>query len=435
MLRRAVAGVVAVVAGSMLVAWASGMEVVMRTDSLALMTPLACVGFLAAAGAVSRLPRSRFVGAVGGAIAMCAGAAGLADALLADGDKVNEAVFGVPAAVSSLTASALVLLGAGLALDGQGWAVTRWLAAAAGTVGGAALIGFMLGVPLFYGPARSVEMSWQAALCALLLALGLGAAHPDGLVARLVDDQGLAGRYARRTLAAVVGIPVASGTLATAAARAGWWDFSIAAWVMTLAAVVGLAFVAATAVARLAEDDRRLTELAIRDPLTGAYNRRHFTAEAQRAVARAQRYGEAAAIAVIDLDHFKEINDRWGHAAGDEALVRVYRSLRARLRSSDVLGRIGGDEFAALILHVDDQQAARVAQEMRDAVLGVASELAAEGQPSALSASVGVAPVAVDERCDVAALIDRADQRMYLEKRSRRSPNRARAGVGPAPGR
>ncbi len=123
---------------------------------------------------------------------------------------------------------------------------------------------------------------------------------------------------------------------------------------MTLAAVGGLAFVVAIALQRLSEDDRRLTELAIRDPLTGAFNRRHFLAQATTAAARARRYGESAAIAVVDLDHFKEINDAWGHSAGDEALVCVYRALRSRLRQSDVLGRIGGDEFAAVILHVDE---------------------------------------------------------------------------------
>ena len=121
---------------------------------------------------------------------------------------------------------------------------------------------------------------------------------------------------------------------------------------------------------------------------------------------------------MIDLDHFKEINDSWGHAAGDEALVRSYRALRSRLRSSDVLGRIGGDEFAALVLHVDETAALQVAGEMRDAVARVGMELAAEGRPNRLSASVGIAPLGVDDPRDVDALIDLADQRMYLAKRA-----------------
>jgi diguanylate cyclase (GGDEF)-like protein len=172
------------------------------------------------------------------------------------------------------------------------------------------------------------------------------------------------------------------------------------------------------AVSRLAEDDRRLTELAIRDPLTGAYNRRQFVAEAQRAAARSRRYNEGGAIAVIDLDHFKEVNDRWGHATGDEALVRSYRALRGRLRSTDVLGRIGGDEFAAVVLHVDAQEAQRVASELREAVRCVGLEFTREGLRNRLSASVGI--VLLDGSQDVESLLDRADQRMYEDKRSSR---------------
>ncbi len=177
--------------------------------------------------------------------------------------------------------------------------------------------------------------------------------------------------------------------------------------------------VAGLAITELAGEERRLTELAIRDPLTGAYNRRHFLTEAQHAASRAQRYGEQAAVAVVDLDHFKEINDSWGHAAGDEALVRSYRALRSRLRSSDVLGRIGGDEFAALVLHVDERAALQVAEEMREAVAHVGLELAAEGRANRLTASVGDRAAARRRPRDVDALIDLADQRMYLAKRAK----------------
>src|SRR5205085_1469319 len=129
-----------------------------------------------------------------------------------------------------------------------------------------------------------------------------------------------------------------------------------------------------------------------------------------------RRYGDGGAIAVVDLDRFKEINDVWGHAAGDETLIRVHRALRARLRSTDVLGRIGGDEFAAVILHVGEEEAARVADELRAAVAGVSAELTAEGRRNRLAASVGIA--ALDAADDVETVIDLADRRMYDEKRS-----------------
>jgi diguanylate cyclase (GGDEF)-like protein len=411
LVRQAAAVLVAVIAGTMLVAWMTKLDVATRTDTLAPMSPLACVGFLVAALGLFVVPHHGPAPVFAGAIACVAGAVGLVDAQLLDGHTINRAVFSADVRVSTLTATGLVLLGTAIALDGRGWPGTRRLAIVAGTLGAAAAIGFLLGVPLFYGSSRSVHMSWQAALCTLLVASGIVALDPSGPL----FDRGLAGRFARRTLPAVIGIPVAAGALCTAAARAGSWPFSTAAWVTTLAAVAGSAAVVAMAARRLKEDDQRLTELAIRDPLTGAYNRRHFVAEAQKASARSRRYEEGGAIAVVDLDRFKEINDRWGHAAGDEALVRVYRALRSRLRSSDVLGRIGGDEFAALILHVDPLAAARVADELRAAVAGVRAELTAEGRRNRLAASVGVATL--DPKEDVDALIDLADRRMYDEKR------------------
>lgn len=402
---------VALISGTMLAAWIAQLELATRTDTLAPMSPLACIGFLGAAFGTWQLPGRPSWARPAGALAIVAGMAGLLDTALADGARLNRALLGADIEVSTLTATSLVFLGGAIALDGREWRVTRWLAMTAGALGAAAAIGFLLGVPLFYGVSRAVHMSWQAALCSLLVALGIVLAHPTGLF----FESTLSGRFARRMVPAVLGIPVLSGALATAAARAGWWEFSVAAWVMALAAVGGLAFVVLKAVERLAEDDRRLTELAIRDPLTGAYNRRHFLSESERAAVRARRYGEAAAIAVVDLDNFKEINDVWGHQAGDETLVRVNRALRARLRSADVLGRIGGDEFAALILHVNPVQALHVADEMRESVAQVGRELRSEGRRNQLGASVGVAQL--DGTTDVEDLLDLADRRMYDDKK------------------
>jgi diguanylate cyclase (GGDEF)-like protein len=421
LLLRTAAGTVALIAGTMLLAWVAGLPVVSRADTLEPMSPLACVGFLAGAAGVLALgarPAHRRGSLAAGTLTLLAGVGGLADGTFDGGTTLNSTLFGVDARISALTAGGLALLGAAQLLHGRGWPVTRGLTLAAGAIGAAAGIGFMLGVPIFYGPSLSVQMSWQAALCATGLAIGFAAAHPESPT-RLLSEHGLVGRFARRVLPAVLGIPILGGTLCMAAARAGWFSFEVAAWLMTLTAVTGLATVAALAIAELEREERQLTELASRDPLTGAYNRRHFLVEAQRAAARAQRYGETAAVAVVDLDHFKEINDSWGHAVGDEALVRSYRALRSRLRSSDVLGRIGGDEFAALVLHVNEAAALRVASEMRDAVARVGMELAAEGRKNRLAASVGMAPLHEDDPRDVDALIDLADQRMYLAKRAK----------------
>src|SRR3954470_622364 len=410
-----------------LLGWAAGIAAVVHPAWVAPMAPLTACAVLACAVGVWGLADGRVAGLAraAGAIAALAGLAGTADSLLASGTEVNRLLFGANVRMPPLTGLAVVVLGIAIALDERARRGVHWAALAAGLVGAGALAGFLLGVPLFVGTSRAVQMSWQAAVCVSLIGIGLAAADPERGAVRLLGDHGVAGRFARGGLVSAVAIPVGAGTLTTAAARAGWISYAVGAWTLTLAAAAGLTVVTAVAAQRLQREDRarseherQLTELAIRDPLTGAYNRRHFATEAERAIARAHRYGERAAVAVLDLDHFKAVNDSWGHAAGDEALVRVHRALRARLRSSDVLGRIGGGEVAAIFRRVDEEGAACVAGELRAAVAAVRDELAAEGRESRLGASVGIATLDGPE--DIEAQIDLADQRMYADKRGSR---------------
>jgi diguanylate cyclase (GGDEF)-like protein len=442
---RVAAAAACAIAGLTLLGWAADFGPLVRPVSVMPMAPLtACAVLALAVGlwALSAEPVQRRAAHAAGAIAVVAGVAGIADSVLGSGTAVDRLLFGVNARMPLVTGLAMVVLGAAVVLAGRDRSVVGWAAAVAGAIGAGALVGFLLGVPIFVGRTHSVQMSWQSAVCVSLVAVGLAAVHPVQGVARLLGDRGLAGRFARLGLLAAVGMPVGAGTLSMAGARVGWFSYSVAAWVLTLAAVAGLTVVTAVAADRLHRDDlarseyeRQLTELATRDPLTGAYNRRHFATEAERAVARARRYGERAAVAVVDLDFFKEVNDTWGHAAGDEALVRVYRALRARLRSSDVLGRIGGDEFAALITHVDGSTAEHVAADMGNAIATVADELAAEGRPSRLAASVGVAPVDPERPIDAHALIDLADRDMYRNKRLGRTATSGSSGEAARPHR
>src|SRR6201996_6181713 len=100
---------------------------------------------------------------------------------------------------------------------------------------------------------------------------------------------------------------------------------------------------------RLAEAER----LADHDVLTPLLNRRAFVREVQRAIALTRRHGTPASVIYFDLDDFKGVNDRYGHAAGDAVLIAVAERLLAHVREADVIGRIGGDEFAVLLLHAD----------------------------------------------------------------------------------
>lgn len=159
-----------------------------------------------------------------------------------------------------------------------------------------------------------------------------------------------------------------------------------------------------------------LEALADRDPLTGLLNRRGFGRELRRAAALASRHAVPIAVLYLDLDGFKAMNDALGHAAGDAALVHVARLLEANLRESDVIGRLGGDEFGVLLMHAAEPDARRKAD-----ALAAALELtpfAHQGRPGRIGGSFGVralTPGLSPER----ALAD-ADSAMFACKRARR---------------
>jgi diguanylate cyclase (GGDEF)-like protein/PAS domain S-box-containing protein len=163
--------------------------------------------------------------------------------------------------------------------------------------------------------------------------------------------------------------------------------------------------------------ERRLRNLADNDPLTGLRNRRLFEDDLRQQVVRSQRYGEQAALLLIDLDGFKELNDTCGHQAGDELLRAIARALRQRLRASDLIARIGGDEFAVLLPHVDRAQTAAVARELSAAIAECAVEAGRGG--AELTASVGSAHID-REAVSAGTVLFEADRAMYAAKRERR---------------
>lgn len=169
----------------------------------------------------------------------------------------------------------------------------------------------------------------------------------------------------------------------------------------------------AAAQARVAELETRVDE----DPLTGLLNRRGFERALERALAYVRRYGATAALVYIDLDRFKPINDRHGHAAGDWVLGRVARLVGAHVRASDVVGRIGGDELVVLLWNVN---AAQAAEKARTCEAMIESEAFTwEGKPFALGLSAGAVMLSADDT--VVNALARADAAMYARKRERRA--------------
>ena len=153
------------------------------------------------------------------------------------------------------------------------------------------------------------------------------------------------------------------------------------------------------------------------DPLTDILNRRGFERELKRSLAHAKRHGASAALLYLDLDGFKSINDRHGHAAGDAVLKAVATVLMRHVRASDVVARLGGDEFAALLWHLTDDAAQHKARLLETAIARTTATHA--GTTLSVGASVGSAPLLpLDQPADV---LERADRAMYERKRSRRS--------------
>ena len=159
--------------------------------------------------------------------------------------------------------------------------------------------------------------------------------------------------------------------------------------------------------------EQELEHLAHHDGLTGVFNRRRFEEELDRALSRAARSAAAGALLLVDLDHFKAINDDAGHAAGDELLVRIAHAVAATLRAGDTFGRIGGDEFAILLPEGDLAQAKRVAERVLRTVSRTAA--ARDGRLFA-TASVGIAPWGGQAPPEPSQLLIEADTAMYEAK-------------------
>jgi diguanylate cyclase (GGDEF)-like protein len=170
----------------------------------------------------------------------------------------------------------------------------------------------------------------------------------------------------------------------------------------------------------------QMAELAARaeiDPLTDILNRRGFERELKRSLAHAKRYGTSAALIYLDLDGFKAVNDRHGHVAGDAVLKAVASVLARHVRASDVVARIGGDEFAVLLWHLTEADAQGKAQLLEAAIARTTATHA--GRTLSVGASAGAALLLpLDQPADV---IERADRAMYARKANRRQVAESRA--------
>ena len=165
---------------------------------------------------------------------------------------------------------------------------------------------------------------------------------------------------------------------------------------------------------QLARQNARLAELAATDELTGVKNRRRFREDLELLFAQSERKGFPLSLIMLDIDHFKQYNDAFGHPAGDEVLRQVGATLRAIVRGHDVVARYGGEEFVVLLPATGANDSVEVAERLRNAIAGH------DWPHRPVTASFGVATYEPG-MTDPNALVDRADRALYLAKEAGRN--------------
>ena len=170
---------------------------------------------------------------------------------------------------------------------------------------------------------------------------------------------------------------------------------------------------------RLQESYRRSLSLALTDPLTGLYNRRYLDAHLDELIGRVRKDGINAAVLLFDIDHFKQVNDSYGHPAGDDVLRELGARTAGSVRTVDLVARLGGEEFVVVMPETDLAIAAAVGERLRTAVAREPFTITSTGQRLFITISVGVA--AAERVDDRDGLLKRADEVLYLAKSSGRN--------------
>ena len=165
---------------------------------------------------------------------------------------------------------------------------------------------------------------------------------------------------------------------------------------------------------------KEMYESSVRDALTGAYNRKHFDERISSEISFARRHDSAVSLLMLDLDHFKKINDNYGHQAGDEVLSTVAGLISASLREEDIFARYGGEEFAIITRGINSQDSLALAERLRALVEEIIIRIP-NGERIPITISVGVHTVPRKTIASPSELIKRADEQLYQAKQNGRN--------------
>lgn len=167
--------------------------------------------------------------------------------------------------------------------------------------------------------------------------------------------------------------------------------------------------------------EQQLKELASTDPLTGIFNRRHFMEEVESQLAYSKRYQTPLSCMIIDIDHFKQLNDNGGHALGDEAILKFTEATHETIRVVDIFGRMGGDEFAIALPDTDDREALVLAERLKEKVSKLTIQNSLHSSQMTISIGLATFPSHGDISESVNKLLSRADKALYEAKRGGRN--------------
>jgi diguanylate cyclase (GGDEF)-like protein len=251
------------------------------------------------------------------------------------------------------------------------------------------------------------------------------AALPDGVDAALVErGRPVAGRDLPRDEAATAPIRIADRTWLLVVRDPSQPGVDLPVMIAIVGLVLSALLAALVLVWSRNERMQELARQASQDSLTGLKNRRRFEEDLRIELARSGRYGVDGALLMLDLDHFKRVNDTLGHPAGDRVLADIAAAMRARARETDTLARIGGDEFAIVLPRCDLAEAESVAEEIATAIH---ENVDAEQDVPPITASIGIAPFGPSGDLSPASVFAKADAAMYEAKGSGRDAVRVSA--------
>ncbi|MRR51720.1 MAG: GGDEF domain-containing protein [Rhodocyclaceae bacterium] len=281
------------------------------------------------------------------------------------------------------------------------------------------ITGYAYGVDKFHG-----QMALTTVVAALPVGFGVLFASSNRGILRSILSPWVGGRIARVQIVLGYLVPFVIGYLLILVATNNPRELFGLFVVMVSAFISGLVAFSAVMQERIDQirrgAERRLRFAANRDPLTQLPNRRMLLDHAERELERAQRNGTPLSILMLDIDHFKQINDRFGHTVGDQVLQRIAELMRSVLRKQDLPARFGGEEFVVLLPDTDPDGAARLAEKLRQRI-AVESFPLLEGNPASLSISVSIGCADHAQGAKFHQALDRADAALYRAKAAGRN--------------